>query len=72
MSNIFYAVAGCTYFAANWLVLKVLLTEWRSGNRWLVPVNLFANPVQTKRFIAFGALLLITFLTVIAADKLEH
>jgi hypothetical protein len=72
MSFMLYAFAACTYLAANWLALKIAIAEWQSGNHWLVPWNLFANPIQTKRFLGFGALLFITFLAVITGSKLEH
>jgi hypothetical protein len=72
MSILFYIVAACTYLAANWLVLRIVLTEWQAGNRWLVPAYPFRSPVQAKRFLCFGGLLLITLLAVVAAGSFEH
>jgi hypothetical protein len=72
MSIALYVVAALAYLAANWLVLKIAISERRSGNRWIVNVNLFANPVQARRFFGFGILLLIAFLSIVAGSKLNQ
>jgi hypothetical protein len=72
MSNALYVIAAFAYLGANWLVLKIAISEWQSGNRWIVNVNLLAKPIQARRFLGFGILLLIAFLSTIAASKLSH
>ena len=68
MSIALYIVAACIYIAANLILLRMLSA---AGNRSTLLANPCATPAQTKRFLAFGLLLFITFCAIVAGDQLS-